>query len=97
MGAPLVLLVTGRGFAKARKAGPVEEGVSSRDILVREDLDSVAHMTEGTLRAWGIPYLFLTDSGDLSPVAEAFAWLGQRRGPLPSSSTLPSNRRASTC
>lgn len=83
MGAPLVLLVTGRGFAKARKAGvPVEEGVSSRDILVREDLDSVAHMTESTLRAWGIPYLFLRDSGDLSPVAEAFAKAREEKRPV---------------
>lgn len=74
MGAPLVLLVTARGFAKARAAGiPVEDGITGRDILVREDLDSVAHMTEKTLLAWGIPFLVLTDSTDLSPITEAFA------------------------
>jgi sulfopyruvate decarboxylase TPP-binding subunit len=83
MGAPLVLLITVRGSAKARKAGiPVEEGVTSRDILVREDLDSVAHMTEGTLQAWGIPFLHLRDSRDLSPVTEAFAKAREEERPV---------------
>ena len=83
MGVPLVLLLTARGFAKARKAGvSVDDGISSRDILVREDLDSVAHMTEGTLRAWGIPFLVLRDSGDLSPVREAFALARAEKRPV---------------
>jgi sulfopyruvate decarboxylase TPP-binding subunit len=83
MGVPLVLLITARGYAKARKAGvPVEDGITGRDILVREDLDSVAHMTESTLRAWGIPFLLLRDSGDLSPVKEAFARARAEKRPV---------------
>jgi sulfopyruvate decarboxylase TPP-binding subunit len=72
LGAPLVLLVTCRGYPKARGLGiePAELPVD-RDVLVREDLDSVAHMTESTLEAWGIPFLYLTDSADLSPVRKA--------------------------
>jgi len=74
MGAPLLLLVTCRGYGKARAAGmePGEAEVD-RDLLVREDLDSVAFMTEKTLRAWGTPYLTLVDPSDPSPVGQAFA------------------------
>jgi sulfopyruvate decarboxylase TPP-binding subunit len=73
MGAPLVLLVTCRGYAKARAAGlGPDEAEVDREVLVRNDLDSVAHMTENTLRAWGIPFLFLTDASDLSPIREAW-------------------------
>ena len=74
MGAPLLLLITCRGYAAARKAGiDPGQGEVGRDILVRNDLDSVAHMTEATLRAWGIPFRYLRDASDLSPVAEGFA------------------------
>jgi sulfopyruvate decarboxylase subunit alpha len=74
MGAPILLLITCRGYAAARGAG-IEpgQGEVDRDILVRNDLDSVAHMTEATLRAWGIPFRYLRDSSDLAPVAEGFA------------------------
>ncbi len=70
---PLLLLVTCRGYAKARAKGmEPDSGPVDRDILVRADLDSVAHMTEKTLRAWGIPYHFLRDPADLTPVSEAW-------------------------
>ncbi len=71
MGVPLLLLITCRGYEKARSAGvDPTAGSVDRDILVRNDLDSVAHMTEGTLRAWGIPYRYLVDSSDLTPIRE---------------------------
>jgi sulfopyruvate decarboxylase TPP-binding subunit len=74
MGAPILLLITCRGYAAARRAGIDPGGREvDRDILVRNDLDSVAHMTEATLRAWGIPFRYLRDSSDLNPVAEGFA------------------------
>jgi sulfopyruvate decarboxylase TPP-binding subunit len=80
MGLPVVLLVTCRGYPKARKAGMDPRDVSNpaarvidKDILVRSDLDSVAHMTEGTLKAWGIPFSYLDDPGDLAPLGAAFA------------------------
>jgi sulfopyruvate decarboxylase TPP-binding subunit len=73
MGVPLLLLVTCRGYAKARAAGlEPNAGSVGRDILVRADLDSVAHMTERTLDAWGIPFHILRDPSDLGPVREAW-------------------------
>ena len=74
MGVPLLLLVTCRGFAKSRALGKAPSEVEmSRDTLVRPDLDSVAYMTESTLKAWGIPFVVLRDSQDLSPIEEGWA------------------------
>ncbi len=74
MGAPILLLITCRGYTTARNAGiDPSQGEVGRDVLVRSDLDSVAHMTEATLRAWGIPFRHLRDSSDLTPIEEAFA------------------------
>jgi hypothetical protein len=50
--------------------------------LVRCDLDSVAHMTEATLRAWGIPFRYLGDSSDLTPAREAFAHAQEEERPV---------------
>jgi sulfopyruvate decarboxylase subunit alpha len=73
MGVPLLMLVTCRGYAKSRALGKEPHEVEvTRDTLVRPDLDSVAHMTESTLDAWGIPYLFLRDPADLSPIREGW-------------------------
>jgi len=74
MGVPLLLLVTCRGYEKARAAGLEPHEVEmTREALVRPDLDSVAHMTEATLRAWGIPFLHLRDASDLTPVRNGWA------------------------
>jgi sulfopyruvate decarboxylase subunit alpha len=73
MGVPLLMLVTCRGYAKSRTFGKEPHEIEvTRDVLVRPDLDSVAHMTESTLDAWGIPYLFLRDPQDLSPIREGW-------------------------
>ncbi|MGW8266590.1 MAG: thiamine pyrophosphate-binding protein [Longimicrobiales bacterium] len=73
MGAPILLLVTCRGYAKSRALGHEPHEVEmTRDTLVRPDLDSVAHMTEPTLKAWGIPFLHLRDVQDLSPIREGW-------------------------
>jgi sulfopyruvate decarboxylase TPP-binding subunit len=73
MGVPLLLLITCRGYAKARITG-LEPGHGSlnRDVLVRADLDSVAHMTEKTLDAWGIPYHVLRDPASPTPLRDAW-------------------------
>jgi len=83
MGAPILLLITCRGYAKARDAGfdPSQAEVD-RDVLVRNDLDSVAHMTESTLRAWGIPFRYLRDSSDMTPIEEAFAQAREDERPV---------------
>ena len=73
MGVPLLMLVTCRGFAKSRAFGKEPSEVEvTRDTLVRADLDSIAHMTEATLRAWGIPFVALRDNSELSPIQEGW-------------------------
>jgi hypothetical protein len=83
MGVPLLLLITCRGYAKARAAGldPDTVGVD-RDVLVRADLDSVAHMTGKTLEAWGIPFNFLRDSRNLDPIREAWGRAREEERPV---------------
>jgi sulfopyruvate decarboxylase subunit alpha len=74
MGAPLLLLVTCRGYPKVRAGGfDPATAVVDRDALVRNDLDSVALMTEQTLEAWGIPFFHMRDPGDLSPIRQAWS------------------------
>jgi len=83
MGAPILLFITCRGYAKARGAGiDPSQGEVDRDVLVRDDLDSVAHMTESTLRAWGIPFRYLRDSSDLSPIEAAFTQAQEDERPV---------------
>lgn len=83
MGVPLVLLTTCRGYPQARSAGmDPAEGILSRDMLVRSDVDSVAHMTESTLRAWGIPFMVLRDPSDSATVQSAFAQAGEEMRPV---------------
>jgi sulfopyruvate decarboxylase TPP-binding subunit len=83
MGAPILLFITCRGYAKARGAGLTPgEGPVTREVLVRSDLDSVAHMTESTLQAWGIPYSVLQDSSDLGVVEESFDRAGEEERPV---------------
>lgn len=56
MGAPIPILVTGRGYAKMHAAGIVSGDPLSRALLTRSDVDTTAVFTERTLRAWGIPF-----------------------------------------
>jgi sulfopyruvate decarboxylase TPP-binding subunit len=83
MGAPLLVLVTCRGYPKARATGLEPGQVElNRDVLVRPDLDSVAPMTEGTLRAWGIPFLHWRHAGELTPVERALALARHQERPV---------------
>ncbi len=70
---PLLCLVTYRGYGSTceRPAEPSPDQWEV-DVLSRPDLDSVALMTEPTLRAWGLPFDFLRDDADLSRIPEAF-------------------------
>ena len=56
MGAPVPMLVTGRGYAKMEAAGLTPDVERSRALLTRPDVDSTALMTEPTLQAWGVPF-----------------------------------------
>lgn len=83
MGAPLLLLITCRGFAKAREGGREPgSGEINRDILVRPEVDSVAEMTHATLRAWGIPYLTVEDAQNLGPLREGWALAQEEERPV---------------
>jgi sulfopyruvate decarboxylase TPP-binding subunit len=77
---PVVCLVTYRGYAKfARLETPLDP---SPEVLSRPDLDSVAVMTEPTLRAWGVPFDFLHTNEDIGKIAAAFAQAQQLSAPV---------------
>ena len=73
MGAPLLLLVTYRGHKKmvAHDIDPMS-GPPTRDQMVRAELDSVALITEPTLRDWAIPYEYYESDDDVLKVREAW-------------------------
>ncbi len=72
MGVPLLCLIGYRGYPtlKALRRGGLESVTSEN--MVRSDLDSVALVTEPTLRAWGVPFGLYTSDSDLPKVAEAW-------------------------
>jgi sulfopyruvate decarboxylase TPP-binding subunit len=72
MGAPIPLLVTGRGYAGMAAAGLAPHAESDLETLTRIDVDSIALLTEPTLYAWGVP--FERCEGDADP-ARAIAAL----------------------
>jgi sulfopyruvate decarboxylase subunit alpha len=77
---PVVCLVTYRGYARlARLEARPEPGP---EILSQPDLDSVAVMTEPTLRAWGVPFDFLHTDEDISKISTAFAQAQKLSAPV---------------
>jgi sulfopyruvate decarboxylase subunit alpha len=77
---PVVCLVTYRGYAKlARLEARPEPGP---EILSRPDLDSVAVMTEPTLRAWGVPFDFLHTDQDIAKISTAVAQVQKLSAPV---------------
>lgn len=56
MGAPIPMLVTGRGYTKLAGADVSLGSRQTIELLTRADLDSAALFTEPTLNAWGIPF-----------------------------------------
>ena len=72
---PLVCLVTYRGYARLqgfRAGGGELPARLDGQWLSRHDLDSTALLTEPTLTAWGVPFDFLHDDGDLPRLPSAF-------------------------
>ena len=79
----ILLIDERRGRIAARGKGvDPSEGMVDRDTLVRSDLDSVAHMTETTLRAWGIPFSVLRNPSNLEPVRDAFHQAQEEKRPV---------------
>jgi sulfopyruvate decarboxylase subunit alpha len=83
MRVPLVCLVTVRGHARmvARGLRPTAEMLVA-ELLSRPDLDSVALLTEPTLRAWGLPWEVLGEDGDVSRLGTAFRQAQQQERPV---------------
>jgi sulfopyruvate decarboxylase subunit alpha len=70
---PLVCLVTYRGYSTMtrEKFAPLHDSVNP-EILSQPDVDSVALLTEPTLKAWGLSYDVLLEAEDLSKISQAF-------------------------
>ncbi len=75
MGAPIPMLITGRGYAKMERANVGPDTPRTIELLTRADVDSTALMTEPTLDAWGIP--FRVCAGDEDPVAAISATVSE--------------------
>ena len=82
MAVPLVVIVSGRGFAKLRASGidPRARPFAS-NALTRPDIDSAALLTEATLEAWGLP--IVACEGDDVAAAATAAFERVRRGRAP--------------
>ena len=70
MRVPLVCLVTYRGFHKKPSGGTALK--YDAEMLSRAELDSVALVTEPTLKAWGLSFSFMHQESDLPRISEAF-------------------------
>lgn len=81
MGVPLLCIVTYRGYGSMIAATEIATAGSSIDTLTRNDVDSVALVTEPTLRAWQIPYHAY--SGDAKPESLIDAWREAHRESRP--------------
>lgn len=79
MGAPLPIVVTGRGYAKMRAAGLGPATPRTSELMTRPDVDSVALVTEPTLEAWGIPYEVCAEEDDPARAIERLVETALRR------------------
>jgi sulfopyruvate decarboxylase subunit alpha len=83
MRVPLLCLVTYRGYRKMQQhATAASAQVLDAEILSRAELDSVALVTEPTLKAWGVPYFFLHEERDLPRISEAVRTAEAESGPV---------------
>jgi sulfopyruvate decarboxylase TPP-binding subunit len=67
---PLLCLLTYRGYATLSRRGNGTEVDAA--TLGRTDIDSCAVVFEPTLRAWGLPYVFVHEDADVGRIGEAF-------------------------
>ena len=56
MGAPIPMIVTGRGYSKMAAANVAPTAERTVELLTRAEVDSAALLTEPTLDAWGVPF-----------------------------------------
>ena len=77
-----LLAHTYRGYHKMREDSSLIPTSLDAEILSRPDLDSVALMTEPTLKAWGLPFDFLHTDEDVSKISSAFSRLQKTSSPF---------------
>ena len=81
MGIPVVCVVTYRGYGKMMKVLGGPPPAVDAEMLRRTDLDSVALMTEPTLRAWGLPFERMSAAADLPRLRAAFRRCDESHSP----------------
>jgi sulfopyruvate decarboxylase TPP-binding subunit len=83
MRAPLVCLITYRGYGKMSAANAGSSGEApDAEVLSSAHLDSAALITEPTLTAWGLPFDFLHADEDVPKISEAFRKAEERAHPF---------------
>ena len=71
MGAPLLCLVTYRGYKKMAAAGLAPAfDPPDRHSLVRPDVDSTSLLTEPMLRTWGVATAFMDSDDDVPAIVD---------------------------
>jgi sulfopyruvate decarboxylase TPP-binding subunit len=83
MGAPIPIVVTGRGYERMRAAGVDPAPPPSQELLERVDVDSAALLTERTLDAWGIAYRTCeSDDDPVEAILDALDGAREREEPV---------------
>jgi sulfopyruvate decarboxylase subunit alpha len=82
MRVPVVCVVTYRGYTRMMKTLGGAPASVDVPLLSRTDLDSVALMTEPTLRAWGLAFETLSGPADLPRLQAAFTEAEETRTPV---------------
>lgn len=82
MGAPIPILVTGRGYATLEQAGLPVAMKLQPEILMRPDIDSAALFTEPTLAAWGVPVSTAGSEADAELVRSTIARAREEQRPV---------------
>ena len=80
---PLLCLVTYRGYGTLAVHRLDQPMVTlNEDLLSQADLDSVALVTEPTLKAWDLPYHLVEENADLDKISVAFSQASERSRPV---------------
>src|SRR5512140_2574230 len=79
---PLLCLITFRGYRTLMRAGGDSAVSPDIDILSRAEVDSTAVVTVPTLRAWGLPFSYLSDDSEIARVPECFEQAARESRPV---------------